>query len=109
MKHHRNISMIINEIYVRMLKAMHLYTSLQILLIFTNYILYCDTHLSTGSSALVSTSAKIRGSTLDKPKTGLGRSRKIGNDDDLEGDSKSKFNESSVFFNVLETCHLFEE
>ena len=80
-----------------MLKPRRYIRLLQLFLIFSNYIIHSNTHLSSGSSALASASVKARGPPLEKSKVGPVRARKLGNDDDVEIDSKSKFYKSFFY------------
>ncbi|CAF0881176.1 unnamed protein product [Rotaria sordida] len=85
---------------------MHFNISLQLLLlILVHYIFYSCAHLSSGTSALATSSIKIKSPKIEKAKGGIGRTKKIGYDDDLDvDDRRQQFNsdESRLRSTLLE-------
>ncbi|CAF1124447.1 unnamed protein product [Rotaria sordida] len=85
---------------------MHFNISLQLLLlILVHYIFYSRAHLSSGTSALATSSIKIKSPKIEKAKGGIGRTKKIGYDDDLDvDDRRQQFNsdESRLRSTLLE-------
>ncbi|CAF3506938.1 unnamed protein product [Rotaria socialis] len=74
---------------------MHLNISFQLLIIFLHYIFYAYTHISTGTSALVSSSMKFKSPRIEKSKGGVGRNKKVGYDDDVPDLDDKRFQFSS--------------
>ncbi|CAF2389439.1 unnamed protein product [Rotaria sp. Silwood2] len=84
---------------------MHFNFSFQLLLILVHYTFYSYARLSSGSSALASSSMKFKSPKLEKTKDGIGRTKKIGHDDDLDiDDRQQQFNadESRLRATLLE-------
>ncbi|CAF0826925.1 unnamed protein product [Rotaria sp. Silwood1] len=69
---------------------MHFNFSFQLLLIFVHYIFSSYARLSSGSSALASSSMKFKSPKIEKAKVGNGRSKKIGYDDDTNIDDRQQ-------------------